>query len=384
MFVRYRAWTITLICGAALIIGFGLFFDPIRLVRVGPGPAISVRTIAEVGPRPVAGKIDPYLDVSVQFQEDGEAGQEYSYHLRLLEDFKFAGGRPWNLWLATMRPDWPQHPDISPIIGNSCLEPHNGEALTGNRKFALSYSEYVVCRVVADKPDGFEGTYNEDAYPKAVIGLLWGTPNHQPVSMSEDRCAAEARIWAATIARPDDRFVLCVMVVDSAEGVVDIYAYELSSDYISALSTNGSGASQRWRLKPTKQRESKNLQTYRQIQDWVKNDNGRAQALKVSGPGIIDAASELRPSRDFRFVKGTLSDQLIILTIEVRHPEEYRTWTGNSAVLKAANWLRQPLCKSEYGAALLAYQQNVTSFRVIFVKPDGSPLMETWIPPMLC
>ncbi len=387
MFVRYLASISALICVVGLILALVLFYDPIRAKWMGTknsSTATTVKTVIEVGPQPVAGKIYPHLNAYVRFQTGNKGTQEFSYQLRMLEDFKFATENPQSLWLETMRPDWPQHPDVSPIIGNSCLEPHRGEALTNDKDLALAYSNYVVCRVVAEKPDGFDGIYDQDASPKAVIGLLWGAPNHQPVSLSRERCTAEARIWATTIAHPDDKFILCVMVVDAAEGVVESYAYELSSDYVFTLPQNESEMTSRWRRNPTKQRASANLQTYLQIQDWIKNDSGREQALRESGPGILSAASETRPSRDFSFIGGAISDQMITLTIEVRRPNEFRTWTGNMAARKAASWLRKPLCNSEHGAALLAYQQNVTSFRATFVKPDQSPLRETWLPPMLC
>ncbi|EEE36294.1 hypothetical protein RKLH11_127 [Rhodobacteraceae bacterium KLH11] len=387
MFVRFSASISALICVVGLILALVLLFDPIRTKWMdadSSSSATTARTVIEIGPQPVTGKVDPHLNAYVRFQTSHNESQEFSYQLRMLEDFKFAGENPQTLWLETMRPDWPQHPDVSPIIGNSCLEPHRGEALTNDKNLALAYSNYVVCRVVAEKPDGFDGVYDQDAFPKAVIGLLWSVPNHQPVSLSRERCTAEARIWATTIAQPDDRFILCVMVVDAKEGVVDSYAYELSSDYVFALPQNESEMTSRWRRNPTKRRASANLQTYLQIQDWIKNDSGRERALKESGPGILTAVSQTRPSRDFSFVEGIISDQMIVLTIEVQRPNEFRAWAGNTAARKAANWLRGPLCNSEHGAALLAYQQNVTSFRVTFVKPDQSPLRETWLPPMLC
>ncbi|WP_109310404.1 hypothetical protein [Ruegeria sp. AU67] len=387
MFIRFSVSISALICVVGLILTLVLFFDPIRANWMGTENSSTetiANTIIEVGAQPVAGTVDPHLIAYVRYRTGHNGTQEFSYQLRMLEDFRFAGDNPQNLWLETMRPDWPQHPDVSPIIGNSCLEPHLGEALTNDKDLALAYSNYVVCRVVAQKPDGFDGVYDQDAFPKAVIGFLWGAPNHQPVSLSRERCNAEARIWATTIAQPDDKFILCVIVVDASEGVVESYAYELSSDYVFALPQSGSEVASRWRRNPTKRRASANLQTYLQIQRWIKNDGGRENALKESGQDILTTISETQPSRDFSFVEGTISDQMITLTIEVKRPNEFRTWTGNTAARKAASWLRKPLCNSEHGAALLAYQWNVTSFRVTFVKPDQSPLRETWLPPVLC
>ncbi|MBO9445784.1 hypothetical protein [Ruegeria sp. R14_0] len=387
MFARYSVSISALICVFGLILALVLFFDPIRASWMGTensSTATTAKTVTEVGAQPVAGKVDPHLIAYVRYRTGHNGTEEFSYRLRMLEDFKFARENPPSLWLETMRPDWPQHPDVSPIIGNSCLEPHRGEALTTDKDLALAYSNYVVCRVVAEKTDGFDGVYDKDASPKAVIGFLWGKPNHQPVSRSRERCNAEARVWATTIAQPDDRFILCVMVVDAAEGVVESYAYELSPGYVFALPQNGSEMTSRWRRIPTKRRASANLETYIQIQDWIKNDDDRKRALKETGPGILTAISELPPSRDFSFVEATISDEVIKLTIEVQRPNEFKTWTGNSAARKAASWLRKPLCNSDHGGALLAYQQNVTSFRVTFVKPDQSPLRETWLPPMLC
>ncbi|WP_282152790.1 hypothetical protein [Ruegeria atlantica] len=259
MFVKHSASISVLICVVGLILTLVLFFDPIRANWMGAensSTTTTANTVIEVGAQPVAGKVDPHLIAYVRYRTSGKGTQEYSYQLRMLEDFKLVGENPQSLWRETMRPDLPQHPDVSPIIGNSCLEPHRGEALTNDKDLALAYSNYVGCRVVAEKPDGFDGVNDQDASPEAVIGFLWGTPNHQPVSLSRERCTAEARVWVTTIAQTDDRFILCVMVVDAAEGVVESYAYEQSSDYVFALPQNGSEMASRWRRNPTKRRAS--------------------------------------------------------------------------------------------------------------------------------
>ena len=55
------------------------------------------------------------------------------------------------LWLANWRPDIANNPQVTPVLGNTCLQTHNGENLAPSLRYRTGYAEYIVCRVLEEE-----------------------------------------------------------------------------------------------------------------------------------------------------------------------------------------------------------------------------------------
>ena len=329
----------------------------------------SLSASAEIAP------IDGYtyagrLDARLTFT-DAEGG-ETVFDLHYPEDYNFFHDGFGPLWLANMRPDIANNPQVTPVLGNSCLQPIRGEALADNVRYRTGYKEYIVCRVLDEEGPDAPRAYDISKAKPAVIGLIWANRNHQPIDIARERCVAEARIWSSEVAKPGDRFMACVFVVDEDPAQVETFAFELTPERI--IEVGGEGQS--WSRAPVEARDAPRLAQYRLIQTWLEDPAAHDAAVERAFAHVQDNLDQATPQRISQLDGVEMRQDVIYFTFSARSDAEMTRRREKPFGTERALFqhLGPVVCGSTERAALLAFQENDPAYMFDLKRRNGDPM----------
>ncbi|MDQ2095059.1 hypothetical protein [Rhodalgimonas zhirmunskyi] len=311
------------------------------------------------------------LDATITFADADGAQTVFDLHYPADYNAFHDGFGP--LWLANWRPDLANNPQVSPVLGNSCLQTMNGENLAPSLRYRSAYKDYIVCRVLDEEGPNAPRSYDITKAKPAVIGVLWASRNHQPADITRERCIAEARIWSREIAKPEDRFMACVFVVAEKPQQVEVFTFELTGDSIIEVGGAGEG----WSRDPVKTREAPRLTQYRLMQAWLTDPEAREAAAKRAYAHVSENLDQVIPQRlsgldsvawksgrvNFAFVAKSASEMRRI-----------RKKSKDSESRHLYQHIRKLVCGSDERAALLAFQENSATYTYDLNRKDGRPM----------
>ena len=322
------------------------------------------------------------LDATITFTD--ASGEDTVFDLNYPADYNmfYDGFGP--LWLSTWRNDMPNHPDVSPVLGNSCLQTIRNENLAPNVRYQTGYKEYIVCRILDEQMPDTQQIYDIANASPAVIGVIWTSLNHQPIDYPRERCVAEIRIWSTEIAKPGDRFMACVFVIDEDPQQVEIYTFELTEDRIIEIG----GESEAWSRKRVETRDANRLVQYRFMQEWLENPQARQAAVDRAYAYISENLDQVRHQRESQFEGVEQKEDIINFTFSEVLPAEMASFREGSSYGEERHLyfhIRNLICGSDERAALLAFQENVRTFKYDLYQRDGKPrTLFSWFPNFNC
>jgi len=302
-------------------------------------------------------------------------GAQIGYDLHYPKDYGPLPDGQGPLWLANWRPDIPNNPQVSPVIGNSCLQTTAGDNLSPNMRYRTGYREYIVCRVLDE--EGSDSTHHYDithAKP-AVIGVIWASKNHQPMDAPRERCVAEIRIWSTEVAQPGDRFMACVFVIDEEPEQVEIYAFELTGSRI--VEIGGPGES--WPRAMVATRNAPRLRQYRLMQEWLIDQQAHAAAVDRAYDHFAANLDHTVPQRVSPFDGVARRNGVINFTFSANHDSEmFRIRDGAvfGSEIQLYQHIRKLVCEDDERAALMAFQENETAYMFDLNRQDGQPMTQ--------
>lgn len=300
------------------------------------------------------------LDVNLTFTDQNGGKKVYDIHYPKDFTFHYEGFGP--LWMATWRNDMPQNPEITPLIGNTCLQPNRGENLARGIEFRNGNREYLVCRFLYEISPESDEYYNLDKAAPAVIGLLWANRNHQPIDMPRERCVAEALVWANEIAKPKDQFMACVYVVNEQPQDIQVFAFELTEDAIVEVGGNG----QVWARGKNKARHgADDLVQYHMMQKWLEDENELKAAQDRAFAHVSENLDQIVPTRLAKFDGIKRKNDAIHFSFTPKSKSEMfrirdsRPYGEESSLYKH---IRKLVCSDDEAAALMAFQGNKPTY----------------------
>ncbi|PTX53794.1 hypothetical protein C8N43_3837 [Litoreibacter ponti] len=311
------------------------------------------------------------LDARITFT--GASGVETVFDLHYPSDYNAFHDGFGPLWLANWRSDAPNNPQVTPVLGNSCLQTINGENLAPSLRYQTGYKEYIVCRVLDEEGQDAPRVYDISKATPAVIGVIWANRNHQPIDYPRERCVAEARIWSTEVAKPGDRFMACVFVVDEEPQQIEIFAFELTER--SMVEVGGDGEA--WSRVAVATREASRLVQYRLMQGWLDDPQAHDAAVERAYAHIAANLDQAVPTRLSRFESVELRDGIIDLTFSAKNSAEMfrvRDNSPNGEERQLYQNVRNMLCGSDERAALLAFQENEITFVYEVNGSNGQPI----------
>ncbi len=311
------------------------------------------------------------LDATITYSD--ASGAETVFDLHYPTDYNFFHDGFGPLWLANMRPDIADNPQVSPVLGNSCLQTINGENLATNRKYQTGYKEYLVCRVLDEEGPDAPDSYDISKSKPAVIGVIWTKRNQQPIDAPRERCIAEARIWSVEIAKPGDRFMACLFVVSEAPQQVEVYAFELTDGSIVEIG----GAKESWPRAAAKAREATRLVQYRLIQKWLSDPQAHDEAVKRAYDHIAANLDKVVPTRVSKFDGVEHKQDTIKFTFRAKDTAEMvriREKSRHGADRHLYKNIRPLVCGTDERAALLAFQENKVTYAYELNRSNGKPM----------
>lgn len=311
------------------------------------------------------------LNAKITFTD--ATGAETAFDLHYPSDYNFFHDGYGPLWLANMRPDISNNPQVSPVMGNSCLQTINGENLARGVRYRTGYKEYLVCRVLDEEGPDAPRAYDISKAKPAVIGVIWANKNHQPIDIPRERCVAEMRIWATEIAKPGDRFMACVFVVSEAPQQVEIFAFEMTKDKIIAVD----GSNEAWPRKVVAARDATRLEQYRLIQTWLSDETARDAAVDRAFAHIEARLDQVIPDRISQLNSVARKDRVINFSFGAKSDKEMlrlRQHSSDSADRHLYNHVRRIVCGSDERAALLAFQENAPTYTYDLSRRNGASM----------
>lgn len=311
------------------------------------------------------------LDAKITFT-DAE-GAETVFDLHYPEDYNLFHDGFGPLWLANMRADIANNPQATPVLGNSCLQTKRGENLAQSRRYRTGYKEYLVCRVLDEEGPDAPRLYDISKSKPAVIGIIWANRNHQPIDKPRERCIAEARIWSTEVAKPGDRFMACVFVVNEAPQQVETFAFELTENRIIEVG----GGNESWSRARVNAREAPTLMQYRLIQNWLSDEQSYEDAVDRAYDHIIANLDQVTPARVSEFSSVERTPAAVNFTFRANDTDEmFRIRDGypDGADRHLYQHIRRLVCGSDERAALLAFQENRVTYTYALDRSNGDPM----------
>ncbi|GHE97885.1 hypothetical protein GCM10016455_18130 [Aliiroseovarius zhejiangensis] len=311
------------------------------------------------------------LDATITFTDAG--GTETVFDLHYPTDYNLFHDGFGPLWLANLRPDIANNPQVTPVLGNSCLQTINGENLAPSLRYRTGYKEYIVCRVLDEEGPDAPRSYDITQAKPAVIGLIWANRNHQPMDYPRERCVAEVRIWSTEIAKPGDRFMACVFVVSEEPHQVETYAFELNEDSIVEVG----GASESWSRAAVETRAATRLVQYRLMQEWLADLQIHDAAVERAYAHVAANLDQVVPARASQFDGVERKNGVIIFTFRAKDTAEMfriRDGSNDGADRHLYQHIRRLVCGSDERAALLAFQENAVTYIYELNSSDGRPM----------
>ncbi|MEL6362316.1 MAG: hypothetical protein AAFR21_14660 [Pseudomonadota bacterium] len=311
------------------------------------------------------------LDATIVFS-DAE-GAETVFDLHYPEDYNLFHDGFGPLWLANMRADIANNPQATPVLGNSCLQTKRGENLAPSPRYRTGYKEYLVCRVLDEEGPDAPRLYDISKSKPAVIGIIWANHNHQPIDNRRERCVAEARIWSTEVAKPRDRFMACVFVVNEALQQVETFAFELTENRIIEVG----GGNESWSRAKVKTRASPILEQYRLIQNWLSDEQSYDEAVDRAYDHIVANLDQVIPTRESEFSSVERRQATVNFTFRAKDTEgifRIRDGYPDGADRHLYQHIRPLVCGSDERAALLAFQENRVTYTYALDRSNGEPL----------
>lgn len=313
------------------------------------------------------------LDATITFTEAGGTKTVYDLHYPTDYNMFHDGFGP--LWLANWNLEIANNPQVSPVLGNSCLQTINGENLAPSPLYQTAYKEYLVCRVLDEERPDAPRSYDITRAKPAVIGVIWASANHQPMDDPRERCVAEVRIWSTEIAKPSDRFIACVFVISEAPQQVEIYAFELTEDSIVEVG----GASEGWSRAAVETRDVPQLGQYRFMQEWLADPQAHAAAVERAYAHVAANLDQVVPQRVSQFDRVEYESGVINFTFSAKDTAEMfriRDGSEHGADRQLYQLVRPVVCGSDERAALLAFQENAPAYKYDLNESDGQPMTQ--------
>jgi hypothetical protein len=286
------------------------------------------------------------------------------------------------LWIANWLPYIANNPQVSPVLGNTCLQTHRGENLAPSLRYRTGYSEYIVCRVLDEQGPGAARSYDISTAKPAVIGVIWASRNHQPMDYPRERCIAEARIWSTEIAKPEDRFMACVFVINEEPQQVEVFAFELTEDRIIEVGGEGEG----WSRSAVDTRDAPRLVQYRLMQQWLDDPEEHDAAVQRAYAHVTANLDQITPQRISQFDGVEMKDGIINFIFSAKSTSEMarlRDESNVSADRHLYQHIRRVVCGSDERAALLAFQENAATYAYDLYRSDGQPMTRYTVFPNL-
>ena len=351
-------------------------------VRGRPGEAshkVTTRTsIATIEGTAYAGR----LDASITFMDAEGAATEFDLHYP--DDFNRFHDGFGPLWLANWRSDIANNPQVTPVLGNTCLQTIRGENLAPAMRYRTGYREYLVCRLLDEEGPDAPRSYDIRQARPAVVGVIWANRNHQPLDIPRERCVAEVRIWATEIAKPEDRFMACILVVSGQPAEIQVHSFELTGDHIAEIG----GAGERWPRKPVKMRDATRLAQYRLMQNWLQDADTHAAAVGRAQAHIAANLDQIIPNHLTQFDDVDLERDVVNFTFRARDTKKMtriRDGSSDGADRHLFGHIRSVVCGSDERAALLAFQENAATYTYDLNRRDGRPMTRfATFPNFLC
>lgn len=339
----------------------------------------SVTATATIGPLDgdtYAGQ----LDATITFTDADGAATVFDLHYP--NDYNMFHERFGPLWLANWRPDIANNPQVTPVLGNSCLQTIRGENLAPSSRYRTGYKEYIVCRVLDEEGPDAPRSYDITQARPAIIGVIWAKQNHQPIDAPRERCVAEARIWSSEIAKPGDRFMACIFVVNEAPQKVETYAFELTDNSIVEVG----GAGEAWSRAAVDTRDAPRLVQYRMMQTWLADPQAHATAAERAHAHVSANLDQVVPARVSQLDDVAWKDGIINFTFAAKDTAEMtriRDGSQGGADRHLYQHIRKLVCGSDERAALLAFQENAATYMYDLNRSDGRPMTQLAVFPNL-